>query len=147
MCHFLFEDILKKPAFQSFFRSGKEFDSNFAYEIAFGFMPREFIDSPSDRYILEEEGDVTEIYFIMKGDWAICFDSFAGDHIALDSNEIEEMQGTADMQRRGILVAQRKVNYGYIGDYYVLASKRSQFYYVALTTVHAFALTKQFMFK
>jgi hypothetical protein len=57
------------------------------------------------------------------------------------------MQGTADMQRRGILVASRKVNYGYIGDYYVMASKRSQFYYVALTTVHAFALTKQFMFK
>jgi len=40
------------------------------------------------------------------------------------------------------------MNYGYIGDYYVLASKRSQFYYVALNTrVEAFALTKKFLFK
>ena len=105
MCHFLFEDILKKTAFQSFFRSGKEFGSNFAYQIAFGFMPREFLDSPGDRYILEEEGDVTEIYFIMKGDWAVCFDSFAGDQIHLEGPEMEEMLGTSDMQQRGILIA------------------------------------------
>ena len=51
------------------------------------------------------------------------------------------------MTKRGILVAQRKANYGYIGDYYVLASKRSAFYYVALTQLTAYALTKQFMFK
>lgn len=41
----------------------------------------------------------------------------------------------------------KRVNYGYIGDYYVLASKRSQFYYVALSLVKSFALTKQFIFK
>ena len=51
------------------------------------------------------------------------------------------------MSKKGILVAMKKMGFGYIGDYYVMASKRSQFYYVALTTVHAFALTKQFMFK
>jgi len=44
MCEFLFEDILKKAAFQTFFRSGKEFDSNFAYQVSFGFMPREFLN-------------------------------------------------------------------------------------------------------
>lgn len=81
MCQFLFEDIFKKTAFQSFFRSGKEFDSNFTYEVAFGFMPREFLDDPNDRYILEEEGDVTEIYFIMAGHWAVCFDSYTKDDL------------------------------------------------------------------
>jgi len=45
MCEFLFEDILKKAAFQGFFRPGKEFDSSFAYEVSFGFMPREFLDN------------------------------------------------------------------------------------------------------
>lgn len=58
------------------------------------------------------------------------------------------MLGPRDMCERGILIAQRRMNYGYIGDYYVLASKRSQFYYVALNTrVEAFALTKKFLFK
>jgi len=73
----LFDDILMKTAFQSFFRAGSKFDSNFAFQVAFGFIPREFTDDPIDRYILEEEGDVTEIYFIMSGEWAVGFDSFA----------------------------------------------------------------------
>jgi hypothetical protein len=62
--------------------------------------------------------------------------------------EDKDMLGPRDMCERGILIAQRRMNYGYIGDYYVLASKRSQFYYVALNTrVEAFALTKKFLFK
>ena len=81
MCAFLFEDIFKKTAFQVFFRSGTEFDANFPFEVAFGFMPREFLDDPNDRYILEEEGDVTEIYFIMSGHWAVCFDSYTRDSL------------------------------------------------------------------
>jgi hypothetical protein len=44
-------------------------------------MPREFLDDPNDRYILEEEGDVTEIYFIMAGHWAVCFDSYTKDDL------------------------------------------------------------------
>jgi len=39
----------------------------------------------------------------------------------------------------------KKQSYGYIGDYYVLSSKRSQFFYVALSQVETFALTKQFL--
>lgn len=52
----------------------------------------------------------------------------------------------ADMLKQGHFIAQRKNGAGYFGDYYVLASKRSQFHYVALTHVHTFALTKKFMF-
>lgn len=144
MCEFLFEDILKKAAFQTFFRSGKEFDSNFAYQVSFGFMPREFLNQESDRYLFEEEGDVTEIYFIMKGDWCVAYDSFAKDDLQGMTMEQEDsqMKGTEDMTKRGILIAQKKSNFGYIGDYYVLASKRAAFYYVALSKLHAYALTK-----
>jgi len=56
---------------------GNQFDSTFSYYISFGLMPREFLDDPNDRYIYEEEGDATEMYFIMTGDWCIAFDSFS----------------------------------------------------------------------
>ena len=44
-------------------------------------MPREFQNTEEDRYLLEEEGDVTEIYFIVKGSWCVAFDSFAKDDL------------------------------------------------------------------
>lgn len=50
------------------------------------------------------------------------------------------------MRAEGRLIAARRMNYGYIGDYYVLSAKRAQFYYVALSTVETFAITKHFMF-
>jgi len=112
-------------------------------------MPREFLDTADDRYIFDEEGDVTEIYFIMNGEWAVAFDSFAKDDLegmAMDQEQAA-MKGKPDMSTRGILIALRKSNFGYIGDYYVLASKRAAFYYVALSRVSAYALTKQFIFK
>jgi hypothetical protein len=43
--------------------------------VAFGFLPREFNNTAVDRYIYEEDQDVTEMYFITKGTWAICFKS------------------------------------------------------------------------
>ena len=46
------------------------------------------------------------------------------------------------MQDRNILVAMRKRNFGQVGDYYILASKKAAFYYVALTEVDAYAITK-----
>lgn len=145
MCKFLFQDILEKPAFRSFFKLGSEFDSNFVYEVAFGFLPRQFKATAEDRYLYKEEGDVTEIYFITKGEWAIAFNSFSAD-VQIDEDD-DEMKGPPDMIKSGIYIASRRINFGYIGDYYVFSSKRSQYSYVALTDVESFALTKQFMFK
>jgi hypothetical protein len=51
------------------------------------------------------------------------------------------------MKNRGILIAEKRIGCSYIGDYYVLAHKRSEFHYFALSRVHTFALTKSFMFK
>ena len=85
---------------------GREFDANFVYEVAFGFLPRQFKNTPEDRYILEEEGDVTEIYFIMKGEWAIAFNSYLKPQDGLTyDKEDEEMQGPEDMQKLGYMIA------------------------------------------
>lgn len=122
---------------------GKEFDTNFLYEIVFGFMPRQFKNTAEDRYMYEEEGDVTEIYFIMKGDWAVAFNSYSKSDINfLTLQTDEDLRGPDDMQANGYMIAQKRQSYGYIGDYYVLSSKLAQFYYVALSQVEAFALTK-----
>jgi hypothetical protein len=76
--------------------SGKEFDRRFMYEVCFGFMPRRFHDTPHDRYIYEEEGDVTELYFISKGEWCVAFDSHTNDDLN-DIGEENDLKGTQDM--------------------------------------------------
>lgn len=98
VCEFLFEDILVRTGFKPFFKTGNDFDSRFAFECALGLIPRQFLDDPFDRYIYEEEGDVTEINFIMKGEWCVAFESFSKDeqlHLLLHSNK--GLVGTEDM--------------------------------------------------
>ena len=147
MCKFLFEDIIGNPAFASFFRPGREFDTNFVYAVSFGFMPRLFLNTKEDRYILEEEGDVTEIYFIVNGEWAIGYNSFRNNVPTFKFQEMVDFPpGTQDINDAKIMIAKRYKGFGYIGDYYVFSSKKSQFTYMALTQVDSYALPKQFMF-
>jgi hypothetical protein len=42
-------------------------DTQFIYDIAFGFMPRTFMTNDVDRLIYDEEDAVTEMYFITEG--------------------------------------------------------------------------------
>jgi hypothetical protein len=42
------------------------------------------------------------------------------------------MMGTKDMHARGILIAQKNLGLGFFGDYEVIASKRAEFFVVAL---------------
>ena len=50
------------------------------------------------------------------------------------------------MQRRGHVIARSVKGQGYLGDYYVLGSKKSQYFYVALSHVKSYAITKEFLF-
>lgn len=50
------------------------------------------------------------------------------------------------MRKHGHVVAKKFQGNGYVGDYYVLGSKRSQFHYVALSNLETFALQKSFLF-
>jgi hypothetical protein len=34
------------------------------------------MNTPEDRYMYEEEGDVSEIIFIISGEWAVAFNSY-----------------------------------------------------------------------
>jgi hypothetical protein len=93
VCKFLWQDIMNVSPFSVFFRAGKDLDPNFIYQVAFGFMPRKFNATVEERYMYEEECEVHEIYFILKGDWAIGFNSYLkpGD---LMYNELDdEMKG------------------------------------------------------
>lgn len=149
MTHFLFDDIINRPSFKNFFRVGREFDSNFVYQVAFGFMPRRFDAVPEDRYILNEEGDVTEIYFIVNGEWAIGYNSHENNVKGfgmLDEGDAY-LPGQEDIREKKIMIAKHYKGYGYIGDYYVFASKRSEYEYIAIKDVESFAIPKHFMFK
>jgi hypothetical protein len=56
------------------------------------------------------------------------------------------MRGERDMRERGILIAQKKKNCGYFGAYYIMANKRSAYFYVALGKLDTFVVSKSFMF-
>ena len=149
MTNFLFLDIIKRNSFQNFFDVGSQFDSNFVYQVAFGFMPRRFENTPDDRFILNEEGDVTEIYFIVKGEWAIGYNSHENNVKGfIFVEESEYLPGQEDIREKKIMIAKQYKGFGYIGDYYVFASKRSEFEYMAISPkVESYAISKGFMFK
>jgi len=143
MTKFLFKNIFEKAAFSSFFNTGNAFDSSFTYEISFGFMPRCYADpedNVNDRFIISEEQDVSEITFVQKGEWGYCFDCKTVSPDLLEGEE--DMMGTKDMHARGILIGQKNLGLGFFGDYQVLASKRSEFYVVALTRIQCYAISK-----
>lgn len=143
MTKFLYKNIFTKSAFTNFFQVGNEFDASFTYEISFGFMPRCYADPDdniNDRYMISEESDVTEITFVIEGKWGYCFDCKTQEPELIV--EEEEMMGTKDMHARGILIAQKNLGLGFFGDYQVLASKRSEFYIVALQRLQCYAISK-----
>lgn len=52
------------------------------------------------------------------------------------------------MMDRGILFArQAEVKIGFIGDYYVLGSKKAAYFYLTIGGCSGYALTKEFLFK
>ena len=54
----------------------------------------------------------------------------------------EDVKSPPDLQEKGILIADRRINFGIVGDYYLLSSKKSEFYYFALSMVESYAITK-----
>jgi len=56
------------------------------------------------------------------------------------------MIGTPDMSEKGIILARKaETKVSILGDYYVLASKRSEFSFVTLSGCSGYALSKQFL--
>lgn len=69
LLHYLFDDIIFR--FRSFFiprnQIDKVYDENFLFEVCFGLKPAKFDVQLEDRLILDEEDEVTDMYFILEG--------------------------------------------------------------------------------
>lgn len=48
-------------------------DSKFIYDVCFGFKPAKFENVPHEQLILDEENEVTDLYFIQEGTVGIGF--------------------------------------------------------------------------
>ena len=68
---YLFDDVIYK--FRSFFDTLDNLDSKFLYDICFGLVPAkfEYYDDINDSLILDEEDEVTHMYFIQEGEVGI----------------------------------------------------------------------------
>ncbi len=110
MCKFIYQDLITKNRnFKNFFRIGDEQDNNFLYEITYGFMPRQFTNVPNDRYIYEQDEDITEMYFLLKGEWAVAFKCEINEQgidllSILNENDFE-FKAPADMKTKGLVIA------------------------------------------
>ena len=69
--NYLFDDIIYR--FRSFFNTLKNKNSKFLYDICFGMKPAKFDASDDDMLILDEEDEVTDMYFILEGEIKVGF--------------------------------------------------------------------------
>ena len=63
--HYLFDDIYYR--FRLFFNTQENKDTRFLYDVSFGLRPRKYDRSEEERLILDEEDEVSEMYFIQEG--------------------------------------------------------------------------------
>ena len=129
MTVYLFSDIFNGFKNRFFFTENVQ-DTEFLYEVAYGFMPRKFeAENDEDKIIYDEEEEVTEMYFITEGCVGIGF--------SLIANGYSGEQYTVALKKSGEQV---------ICDHYVLNNCKSQFVYMAkLKDVHGLALARDFL--
>jgi hypothetical protein len=96
------------------------------YDICFGFLPAKFDASPDNGIILNEEDEVTDMYFIFSGEITVGFPS-----LGLSRKQFKS----------GITY---KPN-SYICDYYICFNQKSEFIYLATKNVEATRLSKYFL--
>lgn len=127
MTVYLYSDVFEK--FKKFFNVDTFQESRFLYEIAYGFMPRQFELTEEDCLIYDEEEEVSEMYFFTEGTLGIGF-SLVANGISKDQKHISKRLQCPQ----------------HICDHYVLSNCKSRFIYVAyLKEVRGFALTKKFL--
>ena len=94
-------------------------------------MPAKFGITNDDRLILDEEDEVSDMYFIQKGVVGIGYYLMA--------------QGLSNDEAHYFGLKLKK--HSYICDYYVCFNKKSEFIYMAIESVSAFSLAKNFLHK
>ncbi|CDW71925.1 cation channel family protein [Stylonychia lemnae] len=126
MVQFLYDDVFYK--FKNFFKTRKNLESKFLYDISFNLKPRQFFPESHRCIIYDEEDEVPEMYFIQKGQIGVGFYMFS-------------KNPTDQSYRIGLLINEGS----FICDYYVCQNKKSQFVYAAQKEVHAFSLSKRYL--
>ena len=126
MIEYLFDDIIYKH--RRFFGSQENRKSKFLYDVCFGFKPQRFVKSESVNLILDEENEVTDMYFIQEG--------IVGIGYYLLSQGLSKQQYNLDIEVG---------SNGYICDYYVCHNKKSEFIYICIENVEAIALSKKYL--
>ena len=63
--HYLFDDIIFR--YRVFFNTYENINSKFIYDVCFGLKPAKFENTQHDQLILDEENEVTDMYFIQEG--------------------------------------------------------------------------------
>ena len=130
MTVYLFSDIFRQ--FKRFFNVDSAKETRFLYDVAFGFMPRNFTTNDDDKIIYDEEEDVPEMYFIIEGNVAIAF--------SLIANGFSNKQYQIGKR----LVTQPNQEAHLICDHYVVNQCKSQFIYMVYNKdIKSFALTKK----
>lgn len=90
--------------------------------------PRKFDANEDDKLIYDEEDEVSEMYFIIEGTVGIGYYIFS--------------QGLSKTQYKlGIYMKDNS----FICDYYVCNNKKSEFIFISVSEVKAFALSKRFL--
>ena len=126
LTEYLFDDIIFKHRF--FFNTDQNRNSKFLYDVCFGFKPQKFDQQESVNLIIDEENEVTDMYFIQEGCIGIGYYLLS--------------QGLSTKQYDlGIEVK----NNHFICDYYVCHNKKSEFIYICVENVEAIALSKSYL--
>lgn len=71
MVQYLYDDVFYK--FKNFFKTSKNSETKFLYDVSFNLKPRQFFAEPKKCIIYDEEDEVPEMYFILKGSVGIGF--------------------------------------------------------------------------
>lgn len=127
---YLFDDIIYR--FRRFFQVDLN-NLDFLYDVCFGLKPVRFdpeFEDGKDSLILDEEDEVTEMYFFLKGIVGVCYYKMTQ---GLSKKEVE----TGIKYEKPI----------YICDYYVCYDKPSEFIYRAEGNMllEGFCLDKKFL--
>lgn len=65
LLNYLYDDVIFKH--RLFFLTTQNKDSKFLYDVCFGFKPAKFENLDHEQLILDEENEVTDLYFIQEG--------------------------------------------------------------------------------
>ena len=120
--NYIYQDVFYK--FRPFFNSADNRDSKFLYEVGFGLIPRDFCE---EELIYDEEDEVPEMYFLLEGAVGVGF----------------RLSGFGRQHR----IVKHIREKSQICDHFVCEGLKSEFLFLAVKEIKAFALQRKYFKK